>query len=616
MNGVTLGAGSKENSPGTRNGRTEGKLRHLRSSLRHKLDGDQMPIGHFEFWFDALANDDHALARSILEEYSQSSGERRVLVDGRFVYNCRPHHLRSQRDVDKLICPYQRPLVLTAIFRAESVLQLFLEVGADLCVQDVGSSTVIHGIIRAAALKPNYEVVYVRIYEFLISKLTMAQRRHLLFLEDSDGLRPLELAARFHTFLLFKRLLDTEGVYLFRHGILGAHMCTWYDVTDYESWEHGKRRQVSPLRMFTVMEKEFLPSAKNTAFIHHPAIQKWTNSKILTNVPYLCAWFCVRLTYTALIFVCAVADENHSWKEQTITMHTSGNSTVSPFENTCPEPILILTHQRKTILTTMVMCFSVMILVFDFTEAGLYYFVHRPRDRRLYHAFGSRNFVVRTRFYRVCNFLLAASVLMFHSSRLLDTNTRSPVTSKAYMLANILNIWSLLFFIQFVPALGYFVTIIQRMLKDMFHFLVLYVILFFSFSQTFFTLFYMNQICSKDFTNLWWSMYSTFRVMLNMIDLTEEFQDTTDIAILHTIYVIVVPILLVNFLIALMSNSVSDVAENRYLIMFLQRLSAAILVESRLGKLIPFVYRWQQLGYYVVNDGRVYVECFVLKDSR
>ena len=75
-----------------------------------------------------------------------------------------------------------------------------------------------------------------------------------------------------------------------------------------------------------------------------------------------------------------------------------------------------------------------------------------------------------------------------------------------------------------------------------------------------------------------------------------------------------VPILLVNFLIALMSNSVSDVAENRYLIMTLQRLSAALLVESRLEKIIPSIYQFQQRGRYVVQDGKVYVECFILKD--
>ena len=53
--------------------------------------------------------------------------------------------------------------------------------------------------------------------------------------------------------------------------------------------------------------------------------------------------------------------------------------------------------------------------------------------------------------------------------------------------------------------------------------------------------------------------------MLNMIELTKyDIADMTDVAILHTTYVIMVPILLVNFLIALMSNSVSEVAENRY----------------------------------------------------
>ena len=102
--------------------------------------------------------------------------------------------------------------------------------------------------------------------------------------------------------------------------------------------------------------------------------------------------------------------------------------------------------------------------------------------------------------------------------------------------------------------------------------------------------------------------------MLNLVNLSKY--ENADLAILHVAYVIVVTILLINFLIALMSNSVAEVAENRSFVMLLQRLSAALLVERRVVamKFLNRLIKWQQSHYFVRQNGRVYIECFILKD--
>lgn len=559
--------------------------------------GDKMDINMFQFWFDAIEQDNAPLVEETLSQSNEM--QKRILIDGRFVFDIPEGSLKSVAK-QRLPCAFERPLVLAAVFRSKKVLSAFLRGKVDVFIQDINTSTVLHGIIWSVALNPSLELEYIAIYELLINTLSKDQKKHLIFLEDSEGLRPIELATRLCTFGIFQTILDTEGVYLYNKGHLGGYVCTWFDVTDYESSSHGQRCDRSPLKMLVALEKEHLKNAQNTKLLQHPAIAKWIQNKIITNVPYLTAWFLTRLAYTFLIFVGATAERNAVGQNQ--------RNDTNAF---CPEPLFDVSSLTFWIITYLAIAFSVIIVLYDTIDNFLYQIKFKHQDSRLYHVFGSRNFVVRTRFYRVCNFLLAAAVLTFHTSNFLH---KSAITSKAYMLTNILNIWSLLFFIQLLPALGYFVTIIQRMLKDMFHFLVLYVILFFSFSQTFYNLFYMGTVCTEEFHTVPMSMYSTFRIMLNMIDLTGyQGTDMTDVAILHISYVIVVPILLVNFLIALMSNSVSDVAENRYIIMTLQRLSAAILVEERLAKFIPQVYRWQQRSLLVVKDGRVYVECFIMK---
>ncbi len=571
--------------------------------------GDQMPIEIFEFWFHAIETDDHELIVKVLAECYEK--EKMILLNGRFLYDCTPHNRRSLDD-QQLPCAFQRPLVLATIYRATKTIQIFLKCGADLFVQDIGSNTVVHGIIWATALKPDMAQLYLHLFDFIMKDLTRDEKRLLLYIENSEGLRPLELSARLCTFNVFRKIFDTEGVYVWTKGRLGAHICCWFDVTDYESWDKCERRNRSPLKMLTLIEKEHLINVQQAKLHYHPAIRRWINAVISTNVPYLAIWFLIRILYTVLIFLCATADysENMIWNVVNGTVDITQKT-----GNPCPEPLFVVKKFIYNILIFTVIGYSCMIVFFDITDTFIYYLRRKWRnEERCYHAFGSRNFVVRTRFYRICNFLLAATMLTYHTAHRIHYR---PLATKTYMIANILNIWSLLFFVQLLPALGYFVTIIQRMLKDMFHFLILYLLLFFSFSQTFYNLFYMNALCTEEFNSVSWSMYSTFRVMLNMIELTQyDWKDgMTDIALLHTSYIIVVPILLVNFLIALMSNSVSDVAENRYLIMILQRLSAALLVESRLGNLIAPAYRYQQKGWYIVRDSRVYVECFILKDT-
>ena len=568
-----------------------------------EVHGDKMDIREFQFWFDAIEQDNSEVVEEILRCCNER--QKRVFIDGKFVFNIPEDSLKSVKD-DRLPCAFERPLVLAAVFRSKEVLKIFLRCKGDVFIQDINASTVLHGIIWAVALNPSLELEYTAIYELLINTLSKDQKKHLIFLEDSEGLRPIELATRLCTFGLFQRILDTEGVYLYNKGHLGGYVCTWFDVTEYENSSHGQRCDRSPLKMLVALEKEHLKNAQNTKLLEHPAIAKWIQTKIVTNIPYMVLWFLTRIAYTVIIFVGATSSGEEENREISGSLYKN--------KTFCPSPLFDVSHATSNYLAYLAMGFSVVIVLFDCIDNLLHQVKFKQQDNRLYHVFGSRNFVVRTRFYRVCNFLLAAAVLCFHLTQLTG---KQAIYSKAYMLTNILNIWSLLFFIQLLPALGYFVTIIQRMLKDMFHFLVLYVILFFSFSQTFYNLFQMNNVCSEEFYTVPMSMYSTFRIMLNMLDLTSyEGTDMTDVSILHISYVIVVPILLVNFLIALMSNSVSDVAENRYIIMTLQRLSTALLVEERLAKFIPQVYKWQQRSLLVVKDGRVYVECFIMKGHR
>ena len=49
--------------------------------------------------------------------------------------------------------------------------------------------------------------------------------------------------------------------------------------------------------------------------------------------------------------------------------------------------------------------------------------------------------------------------------------------------------------------------------------------------------------------------------------------------------------------------------------MALQRLSASLTIERRIGRILSPLYKRQQRQMLVAENGRVYVECFVLAEQ-
>ena len=69
--------------------------------------------------------------------------------------------------------------------------------------------------------------------------------------------------------------------------------------------------------------------------------------------------------------------------------------------------------------------------------------------------------------------------------------------------------------------------------------------------------------CPAGFHDLFESVYSTFTIILNMVTIERyEVQDKVSLYVLHCFFVFVVAITMLNFLIAILSNDVSDVMQN------------------------------------------------------
>ena len=106
-------------------------------------------------------------------------------------------------------------------------------------------------------------------------------------------------------------------------------------------------------------------------------------------------------------------------------------------------------------------------------------------------------------------------------------------------------------------------------------------------------------------------LFSTFTIMLNMINLREiEGPEPVSLYFLHVLYVFMMSILLLNFLIAVFSDSVNNVNQNHSVIYDIQTLSIIHTVENRLQWLFRKWYPHSCKRLFVCERDRIYLPVY------
>ena len=144
-------------------------------------------------------------------------------------------------------------------------------------------------------------------------------------------------------------------------------------------------------------------------------------------------------------------------------------------------------------------------------------------------------------------------------------------------------------------------------------YIILFTLLFFSFVYTFYRVFYMSGYCPVGFHSFTSSHYSTFKVMLNLLDITTLTNENSEgpIAVLHVTFTFTVSIMLINFLIGLMSNAVGNILEHGSATLAIQKLSTMMVLERRTYFLLKPFSRWIQKYFFIHKDNRLYLLCYV-----
>ena len=493
-----------------------------------------------------------------------------------------------------------------------------LETGVEPFQVDCRGNNIIHGMIMSSALES--ESQYKDVYEQIMNSVAREDKRLLLFTENSDGFRPLEYASKMNEFGLLECILQTEGIYAIRRGTVGVYEQIHYDVTDYE--DVGKGRYLkSPVWYVTHLTEQALKRKETRDVIPSPTMMSWYKFKEDSTSCLMYTWSFFRILFHVMVFI-----GSGYLKEMFIQIKND-----YCMEYTCEDVIngtsVNLTHCERQVMLSLcsvpwesivmsitlsiVIFTSVIIILSNVITAVLSF--GRGLDRRIV----SGGSLVSTRFYDMAQILLALSIvncyifLIVHSQyvyshRLQQAQLWHNLAVISFVCVILLNSWALLYFFQFLPHIGYFVLAVQQMVGETFKFTLIFMLFLFGFSEAFANVLFVNGFCDvPDFSGTLMSLYSTFTVILNMFSFSKYVRSNISLGFVHVIYVLQVGVLLLNFLIALMANSMDNVSEYRTILMILQRLHRSMLLEWKHSGCCCICCKRKREDYLVKENGRL-----------
>ena len=461
---------------------------------------------------------------------------------------------------------------------------------------------IIHSIVFNAYFIPSEEMEYVELFEWSKSVITEEHLIDLLRVENCNGLYPLELAAQLDRFALFEAIFSTNNIYVKRRIKQNLLTYTWYDVTDYEH-PQATRRDKSPLHFFSQTDRDKILEPSVSKYLCSPLVTKWFHAKCTAMTPPLTLLSLMDLLKFVLLILTAGS-------ENAIAGITIEHNTSYTDDNySC---YMKMEHRMKVSLLILLLLLQFLY----FVMAAVYMYHEQNVKRKLFTRLNVKHPLSTLTFFKYNAFVFTASVFIKTGSILLRISGACNIPLFLVNLSTIVLAltfpWVVLFFVQLTP-IGYFVSIIQNMLKDVLQF----VIIFFLFLETFALCFLDvlssgGQDCTKGapgFTSISSSLYAIFSVMLNMIPM-ESYRGADDqlsLKILHIVFVMAVPIVLINFLVGLFADSVQRVTQIKDLALCFQRYNAILIPDYLFSLFTPNLYRRRQRIAFAEENDRYYI---------
>ena len=457
-------------------------------------------------------------------------------------------------------------------------------------------------MITHASILSAQEELYLECFQFILSLVPKEIIEGLLLAENKSGLRPIELASCLQTYRLMNVFFSVPGIYLKQQVTCGLASIDFYDVSDYESTIASRSCLKSPLYLLLYMAPSKLDDDYTRSVFTKGLIAEWVNCKKKVYLPYVMIWAMLRLLVIGLLYFPAnlarPVDQN---------VQTCGLELNIPIE---------IEHGAVCVLIIITL-FGLMYDVYDIIKTKL-----RCEPWEVIYTQPRREYAMRCRSYRILQCLLNAALLVVCVNRitsyLWDIQIPTYPIHLIYTMVLIGIVWSVLYFVQLLPDIGHFVIATERMVQSMVNFSAIMLIFILPFAFTFPKFVYkdVNGTCPEEYNSVISSFYTSFTVILNMNDFrsinTFSASAQESIWLIRVIYVTLVAILLLNFLIAVFSDSYTIVANNPEVLTTIQWLSVIATLDSRLPRCLRCILSSLKRKYFTYQNGRIYVKVLCL----
>ncbi|KAK5922139.1 hypothetical protein CgunFtcFv8_019432 [Champsocephalus gunnari] len=458
----------------------------------------------------------------------------------------------------------------------EDIISMLIDAGASTRVQDYRGNTVIHILV----LQPNKTIACQAIELIMTRDAELDQLLPLDMVPNYRGLTPFKLAAREGNTVAFQHLVNKRRVVQWSLGPLTSNL---YDLSEIDSWADN----MSVLELIVGSHQREGRRILELTPVRQLVSLKWN----LYGKHYFRLLLLVYLLYIGTFTLCCTyrplkdAPENYSNSEMDKTIRV---------QKTLQESYV--THEDNVRLAGEIISLlgAFVILVLEI-----------PDILRV----GAKRYFGQTALggpFHVILISYACLVVLLCVFRACEVQGEDVVMSVCLVLG-----WSnVMFFARGFEMLGPYVIMIQKIIfGDLTKFMWLSFIVLIGFSSSLWMV-YMTQEPNSipSYRSFPITLFSQFELSVGLIDLPVDHTITTPpiVHVLHCTFSVVSYILLLNLLIAMMSDTHWRVAQERDELWRTQVVATTLMLERKLPRCL-----WPRLGVCGLNYGLR--ECWYLR---
>uniref|UniRef100_A0A3Q2QSI1 Transient receptor potential cation channel, subfamily V, member 6 n=1 Tax=Fundulus heteroclitus TaxID=8078 RepID=A0A3Q2QSI1_FUNHE len=450
----------------------------------------------------------------------------------------------------------------------EDIISMLIDAGASTRIQDYLGNTLLHVLV----LQPNKTTACQAIDLILARDVELDQSVPLDMVPNNRGLTPFKLAAKEGNIVVFQHLVNKRRVVQWSLGPLSSHL---YDLTEIDSWADN----MSVLEVIVGGQKREARGILEVTPVRQLVSLKWN----LYGKHYFRLLLFLYLLYIGTFTLCCVfrplkdAERNYTDEDldKTVRVQKTLNESYVTYGDS-----LRLAGEIISVLG------AILILVLEI-----------PDILRV----GAKRYFGQTALggpFHVILISYASLVVLLCVFRACEVHGEAEVMALCLVLG-----WcNVMFFARGFEMLGPYVIMIQKIIfGDLTKFMWLSFIVLIGFSTSLWMV-YMTQYPGSlpAYTSFPITLFSQFELSVGLIDLPVDHSFITPpiVHVLHVSFSVVSYILLLNLLIAMMSDTHWRVAQERDELWRTQVVATTLMLERRLPRCL-----WPRLGVCGLSYG-------------